>query len=76
MLAEGARDWLHQPVHKHSMAIFPPNSIVPFTAPLTVLHHEREELDQHLGGGAQQHLLLAALLGIVHSFLRRRRGWE
>lgn len=39
-------------------------------APLTVLHHQRQELDEHLAGRAQQHLLLAALLGIVHRLLQ------
>jgi hypothetical protein len=44
----------------------------PFGCPraLTVLHHQRQELDEHLGGGAQQHLLLAALLRVVHGLLR------
>ncbi len=32
----------------------------------TVLHHDLEELDSHLGSGAEQHLALAALLGVDH----------
>lgn len=43
--------------------------------PLTVLHHERQELNDHLAGRAQQHLLLAALLGIVHGLLHSAK-WE
>lgn len=37
---------------------------------LTVLLHQLQELDDHLGGGANQDLLLAALLGIVDGLLR------
>lgn len=33
----------------------------------TVLHHDLQELNDHLGGRPDQHLPLAALLGIVHA---------
>jgi hypothetical protein len=39
-----------------------------------VLHHLLQELDDDLGGGPDQDLLLAALLGVVHAFLRMHRG--
>lgn len=34
-------------------------------ANVAVLHHDGQELDDHLGAGTQQHLALATLLGIV-----------
>lgn len=33
---------------------------------VAVLHHQLQELDDHLGGGADEYLTLAALLGVVH----------
>lgn len=37
---------------------------------LTVAHHDLQELDDDLGGRAQQHLPLAALLRVVHGLKR------
>lgn len=34
-------------------------------ANVAVLHHDRQELDDHLRAGSEQHLTLSALLGIV-----------
>lgn len=39
-------------------------------SPHTVLLHDREELDDDLGGGADQDLALASLLGVVDGVKR------
>lgn len=36
-------------------------------ANVAVLHHDRQELDDHLGAGTQQDLSLAALLSVVNA---------
>lgn len=36
------------------------------TNSLTMLHHDSQELDDHLGAGSQQYLSLSAFLGIVY----------
>lgn len=49
---------------------------------LTVLHHDSQELDDHLGTGSQQHLPLSTLLGIVDGLqgvtenVHTHHGWK
>lgn len=42
-------------------------------ANIAVLHHHLQHLDDHLGRRANEHLLLSALLSVVHAFLQSQR---